>query len=219
MLYLRQEFMCSRSVPDADDEVREGIQVLKAGGLVAFPTDTVYGLGCDAFNKQAVDRIFDLKKRDKRNPFPLLVSSVYEAVGLSAFISAETRNLMDRFWPGGLTIVIQAQSALPDFLQSSTGTVAVRIPDHVVALALIRGLGHPLIGTSANLSGSEPALTPEGVRTQLGASLDLIIGEGACPGGVESTIVDMSGTKPILLRKGAVPFSDIQAELAMRQVR
>ena len=145
--------MCSSPASD-DEEVREGVRVLREGGLVAYPTDTVYGLGCDAFKTSAVDRVYSLKRREKKNPFPLLVSSVSEAFGMASLVSDDARLLMDRFWPGGLTIILHASASLPAHLRTSEGTVAVRVPDHSVALALIRGLGRPLVGTSANISGA-----------------------------------------------------------------
>ncbi len=189
--------------------VQKGLAVLRRGGLVAFPTDTVYGLGASAEISAAVELVYAAKSRPREMALPLLVASVAEIERLSAGLSAAARCLIDSFLPGALTIVVPASAAVPAHVTAGKGTVALRIPDHPVPLALIRGLGTPIIGTSANLSGQPSPLTAEEVRAQIGERVDLIIDAGRCPG-VESTIVDVTGAAPVLLRRGAISQQEIE---------
>lgn len=192
------------------EELRKGIQILKTGGVVAFPTDTVYGLGADAFNRQAVDRIYEIKGRPRQSPFPLLLADVSQVTEVAGSVPEIAWLLMEYFWPGGLTLVLPKRTHLPDYLTCGSATVAVRVPNHPVPLSLINGLGSPLIGTSANISGRPSVLTAEEVKAQLGKKLNLIIDGGRCPGGIESTIVDVTGEKPKILRHGLIPQEEVE---------
>jgi len=189
--------------------VKEGVEILKEGGIVAFPTDTVYGLGADAFNPEAVGRIYEVKERPRHLSFPLLLDDILQISWVAQPLSGIALFLAKRFWPGGLTLVLAKAASLPSYL-SSGSTIAVRVPGHPVCLALIQGLGGPLIGTSANISGMPAALTADEVREQLGEKADLIIDGGKCPSGKESTVVDVTGEVPVILRQGIITQDEIE---------
>jgi len=178
------------------------------GGVIAFPTDTVYGLGADAFNATAVERIYEIKNRPKHRQLPLLIADVERLTTLADPIPEIAWFLARRFWPGGLTLVLSKTDSLPVYLAPGP-TIAVRVPDHPTCLAIIQHLGNPIIGTSANISGQPPALTAEEVGQQLGGKIDFIINGGKCPGGKESTVVDVTREPPIILRQGIIPSDEI----------
>jgi len=189
-------------------EVEKGVKILQKGGVIAFPTDTVYGLGADAINATAVERIYEVKNRPKHQQLPLLIADVERLITLADPIPEIAWFLARRFWPGGLTLVLPKTNSLPVYLAPGS-TIAVRIPNHPVCLALIQHLGNPLIGTSANISGQPAALTAEEVGQQLGGKIDFIINGGKCPGGKESTVVDVTRESPIILRQGIIPSEEI----------
>jgi L-threonylcarbamoyladenylate synthase len=189
-------------------EIEKGVKILQKGGVIAFPTDTLYGLGADAFNSTAVERIYEIKNRLKHRQLPLLIADVEQLVTLADPIPEIAWFLARRFWPGGLTLVLSKTNSLPVYLASGP-TIAVRVPNHPVCLALIQRLGNPLIGTSANISGQPAALTAEEVRQQLGGKTDFVINGGKCPGGKESTVVDVTHESPIILRQGIIPSHEI----------
>jgi len=191
------------------EQVKKGVKILKAGGIVAFPTDTVYGLGADAFNSKAVERIYEVKNRPKHIPFPLLISDLSQISTIAAPASQVALFLAKHFWPGGLTLILHKTASLPTYLTNQS-TIAVRIPNHPIPLALIQGLGKPIIGTSANISGKLNNLTISKVKQQLGDKVDLIIDGGKCPNGSESTIVDITGEMPAILRQGIIPKHEIE---------
>ena len=190
-------------------EIARAIEVLRRGGVVAFPTDTVYGLGANIFLPRAVERVFELKGRPRNQPLPVLVSSFDQVAGLASVPPGAT-TLAKRFWPGALTLVLAALEAAPKLVTASSGKVAVRLPHHPIPLALIRGLGAPITGTSANLSGQPPARTAQEVRAQLREKVDLVLEGGPPPGGRESTVVDLTGKAPVVLREGAIPREEIE---------
>jgi len=191
-----------------NEQVDKGIQILKQGGVIAFPTDTVYGLGADAFNSNAVKRIYDIKKRPTHLPLPLLIGDIKQLDILAEPLSEIALFLARRFWPGGLTLVVPKVARLPGYLGNTS--IAVRIPAHPVCLALIQAINNPLIGTSANISGRPSALTAGEVKQQLGSEVDLIIDGGRCPGGGESTVVDVTGGEVVILRQGIIPGKEIK---------
>ena len=192
----------------SEREIEKGARILQKGGMIAFPTDTVYGLGADAFNTKAVERVYEIKNRPKHRQLPLLIADVEQLTTLAEPIPEIAWFLARRFWPGGLTLVLAKRDSLLPYLASSP-TIAVRVPAHPVCLALIRYLGNPLIGTSANITGQPAALTAEDVEEQLGGRIDLVINGGRCPGGKESTIVDITHEPPITLRQGTIPSHEI----------
>jgi L-threonylcarbamoyladenylate synthase len=191
-------------------QIEMAAQIVKTGGVVAFPTDTVYGLGANPFIDKAVDRIYQVKGRDRQLPLPILLADEVQIAEVVATVSDVARLLMKRFWPGGLTLVLSKAASFPDNITAGGDSVAIRMPGHEVTLALIRKAGVPIVGTSANLSNQPSALTAEEVKDQLGSAVDLVVDGGRCPGGVESTVVDLTGTVPIILRQGAVPEEKIK---------
>jgi len=189
-------------------KVKEAVQILKNGGVIVFPTDTVYGLGADAFNSKAVERIYEIKKRPRHLPLPLLLGDVSQVTMIAESVPEIGWSLASHFWPGGLTLVLPKAASLPTYLAKGS-TVAVRVPNHPICLALGKHLGRPIIGTSANISGQRSSLTADEVEQQLGDKVDLIIDGGKCPGGGESTIVDVTGDRPVVLRQGIVAQHEI----------
>ncbi len=195
---------------EIEKQIKCGIAILKDGGLVAFPTDTVYGLGACFDNLDAVKRIYEVKKRPYDMGLPLLVAGESQISEVVEYIPDVARLLIKRFLPGGLTLVLPRAQSVPDIVTGGGETVAVRIPAHPLTIALIRGVGKPVIGTSANVSGKPSAITAEEIRLQLGDEIDLIIDGGRCDGGRESTIVDVTEDIPRLLREGAISRAELE---------
>jgi L-threonylcarbamoyladenylate synthase len=191
-------------------QVDRAIEILKKGGIVAYPTDTVYGLGGDAFNIEAIKRIYKVKQRAGDMPLPILLADAAQLADVVADVPEIARRLIKRFWPGGLTLVMAKKASVPDIITAGSDKVAVRIPDHPIPLSLIKGLGRPVVGTSANISGKPNPLTAEEVRRQLDEEVDLIIDGGRCPGGLESTVVDVTGEAPAILRRGIIGEEEIK---------
>jgi L-threonylcarbamoyladenylate synthase len=183
--------------------IRSAVEVLRAGGVIAFPTDTVYGVGAHGLLNDAVEKLYVVKGRPAEKAIPLLLAAAAEVDSVARDISPAARNLMHRFWPGALTIVLKKQPHLPAAV-TGTDTVAVRVPDHAVVRALIRALGAPLAATSANRSGKPELLDAQSIGSVLGGLLDLILDGGRCAGGVPSTVVDASGETLKVLRVGAI---------------
>jgi L-threonylcarbamoyladenylate synthase len=191
-------------------QVDRAIEILKAGGIVAFPTDTVYGLGGDVFNIEAAERIYSVKQRPRSLPLPVLLADLTQVTAVADSVPDIARFLMKRFWPGELTLVLPKGALIPEIITADKGKVAIRIPNHIVPPALIRGLGAPIIGTSANISHKPSPLTAQEVEQQLGSQIDLIVDMGRCPGGLESTVVDVTGETPVILRQGIIPEDEIK---------
>ena len=189
-------------------EIEKGVTILEKGGVIAFPTDTVYGLGADAFNSRAVERIYEIKNRPRHQQLPLLIADTSILTAMAGEIPGIAWFLAERFWPGGLTLVLPKADYLPAYLAPGH-SIAVRVPNHPICLTLIQHLGNPVIGTSANISGQPAALTADEVGQQLGEKIDFIINGGKCPGGKESTVVDVSSQEPVILRQGLIPAHEI----------
>jgi L-threonylcarbamoyladenylate synthase len=186
---------------------------LREGAVIAFPTDTLYALGADATNRVAVARVFEIKGREGAKPLPLFVSGLDMAAAI-AEVTPVARRLAERYWPGALTIVLRKR---PDFESEALvggATVALRVPNHEIALRLVTALDRPVIATSANLSGGPDPVSADEVRRQLDGRVDLILDGGPCAVGVSSTIVDCSGEQPRVLREGAIPTTEIDALVA-----
>jgi L-threonylcarbamoyladenylate synthase len=191
-------------------QVERGIAILRHGGIVAYPTDTVYGLGASMTSHKGAERIYRVKQRPPDMALPLLVAKISQIEALSGTVPEVAHRLISEFWPGALTIVLPASSSVPEIVTAGGTTVAVRMPAHPVPLALIESIGTPLIGTSANLSGRASPLTATEVQAQLGDEVDLIIDDGKpCPG-TASTIVDVTGEVPVILREGAISRKEIE---------
>jgi len=191
-------------------QIERGIAILKRGGVVAFPTDTVYGLGAASNNPGAVRRVFEVKLRPLSLALPILLAEPDDVDKVAVDVSPTARKLIQGFWPGALTLVLKKSDSVFDIITASSKTVAVRTPSHHVAVALIKGVGVPLVGTSANVSGQPSPLTAAEVETQLGDRIGLIIDGGTAPLGVESTIVDASIDPPRLLREGVIPRAELE---------
>ena len=200
-----------------DDAIRDAAQLLRAGGLVAFPTETVYGLGADATNGEAVARIFEAKGRPHFNPLIVHVADLPAAEQLGVF-SAKARQLAGAFWPGPLTLVVQRQpkATTSDLVSAGLSTLALRVPDHPVARALLRAAGRPLAAPSANRSGHVSATTARHVADDLGRRVSMILDGGPTAHGLESTILDATGDRITLLRPGAIPVETIEYLLGER---
>ncbi len=195
----------------SSESIRVAGAVIRKGGLVAFPTETVYGLGCDALNPEAVARVFEVKQRPSFDPLIVHIATRASFDHLVQAISLSDHRLMDAFWPGPLTLVLPKREHIPDLVTAGLPTVAIRMPAHPVARALIREAGVPIAAPSANPFGYVSPTTAEHVRETLGDRIDLILDGGPCPIGMESTIVSMAGAQPELLRPGSLPLSDIEA--------
>ena len=176
---------------------------LREGGVVAFPTETFYGLGAAARLAAAVRRVFALKGRPEAKPVLLLVDGVAMAESV-AEVTGEARALMARHWPGALTLVLRARPGVPGEVTAGTGTVGVRLSPHPVARGLVAALGEPVTAPSANPGGREPPTSAAAVLAYFGEALDLVLDGGATPGGEPSTVLDLTVTPPRLLRQGAV---------------
>ena len=184
--------------------------VLRRGGLVAFPTETVYGLGASVFNRRAVGRIFEVKGRPADNPLIVHVSSRAMLDGVVRDVPDTASRLMEAFWPGPLTLVLRRSRRVPGIVSAGLDTVAVRVPADPVALQLIRLTGQPIAAPSANRSGRPSPTTAEHVMRDLGAVVNLVIDGGPTPIGVESTVVDVTGAVPVLLRPGGISKEAIE---------
>jgi L-threonylcarbamoyladenylate synthase len=196
----------------AADPVADAARCLRGGGLVAFPTETFYGLGADALDARAVEGVFRAKGRPADKPLLVLVDSIAMAEAVAAEISPRARRLMARYWPGPLTLILPARPALPPALTASTGTIGLRIPGHAVAAALVRAAGRPVTAPSANPHGAASPRTAEEVLAGLGERVDLVLDGGPTAGGPASTLLDLTGSRPRLVRSGAVTLSHADLE-------
>lgn len=185
-------------------------RLIHAGKVVAFPTDTFYGLGADPFNLSAVSQIFRIKRRSYDRPLPLLVASLDQALDLTIDPPRLFFTLAEKFWPGPLTIIVPASRQIPLKVTGNTGRVALRWPNAPLAVALVTAAGRPLTGTSANLTEHPACSTADEVEAQIGDTLPLILDGGETPGEMASTIVEVNGDKARILRPGPVAESDIK---------
>jgi L-threonylcarbamoyladenylate synthase len=186
---------------------------LRRGGLVIVPTETVYGIACLASDESAVKRIYEAKGRGFHNPLPVQISGPDMLGKVAAEVTEPAKRLAERFWPGPLTLVVRRNPSLPEILTAGGDTVAVRIPDHPVTLALLKAIGAPLAITSANVSGEMPATTCAEAPAALGEWVEVALDGGDCRIGVPSTVVDTTGSKPRILREGAIGVREIMETL------
>lgn len=194
------------------ESLERAVEVLRLGGLVAFPTDTVYGVGALAFDAQAVERVYWAKQRAAEKAIPVLLGREADLEMIASSVPEMARRLASRFWPGPLTLVVLKKSNLPQAVASGA-TVGARVPDHQTALALLRLAGAMAV-TSANLSGRESARTAAEVMQQLSGKVELVLDGGRTPGGIASTVVDCTRPEPKILRPGPVSLEDINSALA-----
>jgi L-threonylcarbamoyladenylate synthase len=200
------------TVPAALDQVERAVGVLQSGGVISMPTDTLYALAAPADDAAAARRVFEIKGRQEGRPLPLFVSGVEMAARI-AEVNETAAKLAARFWPGQLTIVVPKQQGYESEALAGSQTVGMRVPDNEIAIAVVEALDGPVTGTSANLSGGADPVTADEVRNQLGDRVDLILDAGPCAHGVGSTIVDCSGSEPVILREGAIAAGRVFAAL------
>jgi L-threonylcarbamoyladenylate synthase len=198
------------SASDAESIRRAG-RIIKTGGLVAFPTETVYGLGCDAMNAEAAAKVFESKQRPQFDPLIVHIADLKQLEIVIGSLPDLGQRLIDAFWPGPLTLVLPKQPAIPDLITAGLSTVAVRMPNHPVAQSLIREADTPIAAPSANPFGYVSPTTAQHVADGLGNRVDLILDGGPCPVGVESTIVSLAGPQPELLRPGSITIEQLSA--------
>ncbi|WP_448576354.1 L-threonylcarbamoyladenylate synthase [Thermomicrobium sp.] len=201
---------------DEPGSIEIAAQVLREGGLVVFPTDTVYGVGAAVDRPDAVARLYVAKGRPLEKPIPVLIADLDQLERLACEVTPEARLLAQRFWPGALTIVVPAQPWLPKEIVRETGAVGLRMPDHPVALAIIRAAGGAVATTSANRSGEREACTVNEAIAALGDVVDLYIDGGRTPGGIPSTVVGFERSGLVVLRRGALPVEVIEQALRTR---
>lgn len=195
--------------PD-DAVLLEAAEEVLRGGVIAFPTDTLYGLGCSLFDVSAVEMVARLKRRDPSLAVISLIPDASQAYGLAEIVTEVAERLMARYWPGPLSLIFHASPVVPHRVRGAGGTVALRVPKDALCEKLLDRIGGPVVSSSANLTGQRPAETAEEVLRIFGNQLDLVIDGGPRRGNVPSTLVDVSAPRPRLLRKGAV---DVRAEL------
>jgi L-threonylcarbamoyladenylate synthase len=195
------------------DALQEAAKWIRAGGLVALPTDTLYGLAADPFRSDAVARVFTVKGRAEGRALPLIAADTDQIAARLSPLSPVAERLAAKFWPGPLTLLIPAPAALAREVTGDTGRVAVRVPAYDIARAICRAADRPITATSANRSGQPATADPAEVERALGEDIDLLIDTGPTRGGAPSTIVDVTGATPRLVRAGAVSWEDIQAWL------
>ncbi len=195
--------------------VARAVATLRAGGLVAFPTETVYGLGADASNPQAVKKVFAAKGRPHDHPLIVHIAGAAQLGDWACAVPPAAYTLAKAFWPGPLTLVMQRAQRVNDLVTGGQDTVALRVPSHPLAQALLRAFGGGVVGPSANRFGHVSATTAEHVRQEFGDALDCVLDGGACEVGIESTIIDVSGDTPAMLRPGRITAAQIETALGI----
>jgi L-threonylcarbamoyladenylate synthase len=195
-----------------DDRVlHEAARAIGRGGVIAMPTDTLYGLAVDPFQDAAVERLFAVKERDRGRALPLIAADVAQVTRCIGTLPPLAAHLGSRFWPGPLTLLLSAPAALSAAVSAGTSRVGVRVPDHAVARGLCAACGVPLTATSANVSGEPASASPDEIARTLADRIDVLVDAGMAPGGAPSTIVDVTGIAPELVRAGAIPWDVIRA--------
>ena len=205
----KKEIENSRA-PNEDKNFGAAVDALRRGDVIVFPTETLYGLGADALNGEAIDKVFQLKGRDPRNPLPVLVADEDMLHSLVAGIPPLARKLMDRFWPGPLTLVLPAREDIPQPLLNASGGVGVRISSEPLATKLLKALGRPLTATSANPSGKEPARTVDTARTYFAGKVKVFLDGGTLKSKSGSTVVEVTGDKIEIVREGEINAVELE---------
>lgn len=195
------------------DLIIQAAHIIQNGGVVSFPTRYLYGLGADAFNTAAVDRVFAIKQRPYNKPLLVLLDKQENLTRLVRYVSSTAERIMECFWPGEVTVVFEAKENLPKNLTAGTGKIGVRMPQHPVALALTNLVEGPITATSANVTGHVGCFRIQDLDARIAEKLDLILDAGPLKGGTGSTVVDVTGAALKILREGAVPARDILAAL------
>ncbi len=195
------------------DMICQAAQIIHNGGVVVYPTRSLYGLGADIFNAKAVRRIYAIKKRPEHKPLSVLVKNRKVLETLVKTIPTDADLLIERFWPGKMTLVLEASNIVPDYLTAGTGKVGVRCPGHPVATALVKATTHPITATSANLSGCAGCAHVSRLDASVSSAADLILDGGMLCGGAGSTVVDVTADCPVILREGSITSRKILAAL------
>lgn len=190
--------------------IRRAIDIIRSGGIVVYPTSMLYGLGADATNREAVSRVFSIKGRMETKPVSILISQQTDVFPLVADIPHAARRIMERLWPGGVTLVFRASGFLPENLTAKTGKIGIRLPLHPAAKRLLKDAGVPVTATSANLSGSPGCACIDEMPASILGEADLVLDAGRLGGGVGSTVVDITVFPPKILREGSVSAVDIR---------
>ncbi len=187
--------------------IDRAVKILKGGGVVAFPTETFYGIGADAENEEAIEKIYMIKGRSFNKPIPVIIGKQNDVIKYAKAIPETGRKLMDRFWPGALTLLFEASHNVPQKLTAGTGKIGIRLSSNIVATSLAKALSRAITATSANLSGKKECSSVDDVIDSLGDRVDAIIDGGRTPGGMGSTIVDVTIDPPVIIREGVIPSS------------
>lgn len=197
------------------DVIQQACEILRGGGLVAFPTDTLYALGANALDPTAIERVLAVKGRHHGKPLSVLVPSVAAAAALASVLPNGVQQLMEAFWPGALTVVVKASPKIPSVLIAATGTVGLRMPAGAAAQALLTAFAEPVIGTSANKTGGADPADAKTVQRAIGGQIDLILDGGRVALGVPSTVIDCTSEPARVLREGAISRAKIQEKIAL----
>lgn len=198
---------------DTSEDISEAAQIIKDGGLVAFPTETVYGLGANALDPEAVEKIYEAKGRPSDNPTIVHISQISDVLKLTYRITADMRTLMDAFWPGPMTMIVPRRDVVPNVTTGNLDTVGIRMPDNQVARELIRRSGCVIAAPSANLSGKPSPTTAQHVLDDLDGRIDAVIEGDECKVGIESSVIDVTGDVPMILRPGIITRADFEKAL------
>ncbi len=193
----------------ADSPLLLAAEVIQAGGVLVYPTDTLYGIGANAWNAGAVARVQEIKRRQEAKPILIVVDSIETAYGVTDEVTDVARRLMERFWPGPLTLVMKASAHLPPALSQGRGTIGVRLPALAACRRLLSLSGCPLTSTSANISGEQTPQTAAAIEASLGPGVDLYLEAGVLPASLPSTVLDVTGNRPRIIREGAVPIDQL----------
>jgi L-threonylcarbamoyladenylate synthase len=202
--------MSLQHFPDIKKQVIDGIFILKNGGVVAFPTDTVYCLGARYNSLTALERIYEIKQRPRRLALPVIVSDIFQINEVVDHIPPLALPFIMKYMPGAMTLIMPRAKTVHDIITNGKDTVAVRIPAHQLTIDILKGVGTPLVGTSANTSGEPSNIVANDVYAQIGDKVDLIIDDGKCPGGIVSTIIDVTGEVPVIIREGAISRKELE---------
>jgi len=186
--------------------ILEAVRIMKGGGVIAYPTETFYGLGADIGNAQALEKIYAIKGRDFDKPISIIIGSREDVATFARDITPAAETLMDRFWPGGITLLFNASEDVPGKLTAKTGKIGIRLSSNPVATLLAQSLSGAITATSANRSGREECVSIEEVVDSIGENLDAVINGGRTPGGAGSTIVDTTVDPPVIVREGIIPL-------------
>lgn len=189
------------------EELENCVEIIKNGGIAIFPTDTVYGIGCNVWNEEAINRIFEIKNRSYNKPMNVLCSDLKDIESLASEVNEKEKEIIHKYMPGACTLIVNKKKEISDLLTAGLHTVGVRIPDNIIAIELIRKCGFPIVATSANISGEKDMVEIEDIVTELGNKVDIIIDGGKSKIGVPSTIVEIENNEVKILRQGSLDIS------------